>query len=113
MSDQPLLRSTAIEAAVPLRQRVPVQDEDGRALSDFMMIIPKLRNKPRDYVMHVIGAIELVLENYRHAVVFADLNMRLNLLWISFRPLPGMCMELSSAIQNHVPEALLVGHAGN
>jgi hypothetical protein len=113
MRDRSLLRSHAFEAAVPLRQRVPVQDEDGGALSDFMMIIPKLRNKPREYIMQVVCGIEMVLENYRHAVVFADLNMRLNLLWISFRPLPGMCLELSSAIKTRVPEALLVGHAGN
>jgi hypothetical protein len=43
-------------------------------------------------------------------VVFADLNLKLNLLWVSLRPRPGAISELVAAIRLRVPEALLVAH---
>jgi len=42
--------------------------------------------------------------------VFADLNLKLNLLWISLRPRQGAIAEISAAIRIWVPEAMLVAH---
>jgi hypothetical protein len=102
--------SPSLAPAEPLWQRVPTRDEAGRPLSDFMMLIPRLSQRPQNQLTMTLHAIERVLVAYEHAVMFADLNLKLNLLWVSVRPTPGICLELSAAIKLHVPEALLVGH---
>ena len=73
-----------------------------------MMLIPKLRNKPQSQLKHVLQQLQEVLEYYQHAVVFADLNLRLNVLWVSVKPIPGICLELPAAILARIPEARLV-----
>ncbi|WP_096459737.1 hypothetical protein [Sulfurifustis variabilis] len=100
----------AMEPAEPLWQRVPTRDEHGQLLSDFMMIIPGLRARPPHLIDRAVAAIEDVLLHYRRVVVFADLNLRLNVLWVSVRPRPGICLELPAAIALRVPEAKLVAH---
>ena len=37
-------------AAEPLRKRAPSHDENGKPLSDFMMLIPGLRDKPKHII---------------------------------------------------------------
>jgi hypothetical protein len=95
-------------AADPLYKRAPRVDEHGKPLSDFMMIIPKLRMRPHHALQEIIAKIKSVLEQYADTVVFVDLNLRLNVLWVLVRPVPGICRDLPSAISNAVPEALLV-----
>lgn len=102
------VESTGFEPSTPLWQRVPSRDVDGSLLSDFMMLIPNLRRRPLARRQRTIGAIQDVLDGYGRTVVFADLNLRLNLLWVSVRPVPGICLELACAIKLRVPEALLV-----
>lgn len=99
-----------LDPAEPLRKRAPAVDENGRALSDFMVIFPGLRNKPQRAIERTIAAIEGVLARHPHAVVFADLNLKLNLLWVSIRPLPGIRFEIAEALQSLIPEARLVSH---
>ena len=96
--------------AEPLWKRAPSRDEQGRPLSDFMMIVPRLSSQSLDYIQHTIREIETVLNAYRHAVIFADMNLRLNILWVTVRPIPGVCLELATAVKLCVPEALLVAH---
>ncbi len=103
-----LSQHTGLCAAEPLWNHVPTSDNEGQRLSDFMMLIPKLRKQPPSHIQHVIKQIEEVLYFYRHAVVFADLNLRLNVLWVSVKPIPGICLELPAAILDRVPEARLV-----
>lgn len=103
-------RAGVFEPAAPLWRRVPTRDEHGQLLSDFMMIIPGLRTRPPHLIDRVVAAIEEVLLHYRRVVVFADLNLRLNVLWVSVRPRPGICLELPAAIALRVPEARLVAH---
>ncbi len=48
--------------------------------------------------------------------MFAEINLPLNLLWVSVKPVPGIILELATTIKLAVPEALLVaqkvpGHA--
>ena len=94
----------------PLRKRAPSHDEDGRPLSDFMMLIPGLRDKPRYLIDSTIRDLHLALTHFSHVVVFAEFNLRLNLLWVSIRPIQGIRFEIAGAIQRHVPEAKLVSH---
>ncbi len=95
-------------AAEPLWRRVPTRDETGAALCDFMMVIPGLREKPPVQMQAVVRNIERILRHYDTIVVFADLNLRINVLWVSLRPVPGMTLELASMIHAQVPEAKLV-----
>jgi len=75
-----------------------------------MMIFPGLKEKPQHLVERTVTAIESALANHEHAVVFAELNLHLSLLWVSIRPIPGVRFEIANAIQILVPEARLVSH---
>ena len=94
--------------AEPLYKRAPRRDEHGRPLSDFMMIIPKLRTRPQHLIQDTIRKIESVLGRHGNTVVFADLNLKLNVLWVIVRPQPGVCWNLPVEINEAVPDALLV-----
>jgi len=107
-TDGKLMAGLPMDPAEPLWKRTPKQDEDGRALMDFMMILPGLRYKSHRFVQETIGKIERVLETYSDVVVFADLNLKLNVLCVIMKPLHGNCWELAGAINEQVPEALLV-----
>lgn len=102
------LRNPAVTPAEPLWQRAPSHGEDGRPLSDFMMLIPKLSKRSHQQICQTLKNLEEVLIRYQHAVVFVDLNLRLNVLWVSVKPIPGICLELPTAIKAYVPEALLI-----
>jgi len=99
--------ATAVPAE-PLWQRAPSHDDEGHPLSDFMMLIPKLNKRPHDQISQTLQRLEDVLTRYQNTVVFVDLNLRLNILWVSVKPVPGICLELPTAIKSSVPEALLV-----
>ena len=45
-----------------------------------------------------------------HEGVFVELNVPLNLLWVSVRARPGVILELFVAVRLQLPEAKLVGH---
>ncbi|MGD8558491.1 MAG: hypothetical protein PVH04_02425 [Gammaproteobacteria bacterium] len=94
--------------AEPLWKRVPLHNDDGKQLSDFMMIIPRLKQQPLPVIKEVVDRIEKVLRCYDKQVVFADLNINLNVLWVSVQPIAGICLEVAAAIHHHVPEAKLV-----
>ena len=94
---------------LPLWQLAPTRDAAGRRLTDFMMLIPHLRSRPRAEIERASRDIQAVLALHQD-VVFADLNLKLNLLWVSLRPRPGAISELVAAIRLRVPEAVLVGH---
>jgi hypothetical protein len=73
-----------------------------------MMLIPRLRHWPERRIEAVYREIQAVFEHYGDSVVFADLNLNLNLLWVSVRPRPGICLEMAAAVKHRVPEAVLV-----
>jgi hypothetical protein len=98
------------DASEPLRKRVPLHDENGRPLGDFMMLIPGLRDRPKHVIDSTLQHVHIALTNFNHAVVFAEFNLKLNLLWVSIRPIHGIRLEIAAAIQQHVPEAKLVSH---
>jgi hypothetical protein len=93
---------------LPLWQLAPTRDTAGARLTDFMMLIPRLRSRPSVEIERASHDIQAVLALHQD-VVFADLNLKLNLLWVSLRPRPGAISELVAAIRLRVPEAVLVG----
>jgi hypothetical protein len=93
----------------PLYRRAPARDEQGHALSDFMVLIPGLRERPRHEFAEMLARLQAVLVSFSE-VVFVDLNVPLNLLWVSVRPRQGVILELFGAVKLHLPEARLVGH---
>ena len=107
-TDGKLVSGIPMAPAEPLWKRVPKQDEHGRALMDFIMILPSLRYKSQRFIQETIGKIEQVLACYSDVVVFADLNLKLNVLCVIMKPMGGDCWKLAGAINEQVPEALLV-----
>ncbi len=97
----------AIEPGTPLWQIVPTHGEDGRPLADFMMLIPGLRSRPQHVINATLNNLQKALEQYRE-VVFVNLNLKINVLWVSVNCRPGIILELVTSIQRLVPEALLV-----
>ena len=101
------VKALELERDMPLWQIVPTRDENGRPLSDFMMLIPGLRKKSRSYIENTLRNIQAVLSHYQE-VVFANLNLPINVLWVSLKNKPGLILEVAAAIQLCVPEAVLV-----
>ena len=98
----------ALEPGTPLWQIVPTRGESGLPLVDFMMLIPGLRSRPQHAINTILNKLQWILEQYRE-VVFVDLNLKINVLWVSVNSRPGIILELATSIQRLVPEALLVG----
>ena len=105
-----LVVAPCMESATPLYKRAPREDENGRPLGDFMMIIPQLRSLPPRVIQKKVERIQRVLANFSKLVVFADLNLKINVLWVSVRQSPGTHIEIPNAITAVIPEALLVAH---
>ncbi|XTI72696.1 hypothetical protein ACQAYK_00930 [Acidithiobacillus sp. AC3] len=89
-------------------QRVPSRDEYGHLLADFRMIFPGLRRHSSERQLRTLRLVGGVLQRYQNWVVFADLNLRMNLLWVSIRARPGLTVEIPAAILEEVPEARLL-----
>lgn len=101
--------SVPCEPGLPLWQRAPTRDSEGRRLTDFMMLIPQLGKQPGGEIERVSQIIHTVLALHKE-VVFADLNLKLNLLWVSLKPRQGAISEIAAAIRILVPRAVLVAH---
>lgn len=111
-SPMTICRDGGFVPSEPLYRRVPTTDETGQRLTDFMMLIPALRDRPSHLLDATLAQLDGVLRAHSDVVVYADLNLRLNVLWVSVRPRPGICSQLPVAIQEAVPEALLIGNRG-
>lgn len=95
--------------AEPLWRLAPTRGEDGRCLADFMMLIPALATGGEGVRRHVGESIRTVCESFGDAVAFAEVNYRLNILWVSVAAEPGLSGRVASAIRQQLPDALLVG----
>lgn len=109
MTDQNIGFFNGLMPGGPLYKIAPTRDENGKSFVDFMMIIPKLKKKPQKYIERTLKDIEMVLNQYSSVVVFANMNLKINCLWVSHKPQPGLCQELAAAIRHRIPEAMLVG----
>lgn len=92
----------------PLHRRAPARDGDGRPYNDFMMLIPGLRARPQASIQAVVRELELTLARFGHLVVFADLNLKLNILWVTVKPGRDVALRVAAAIHAHLPDAKLV-----
>ncbi|CAA6823950.1 MAG: Unknown protein [uncultured Thiotrichaceae bacterium] len=103
-----LIKTLDIEPNIPLWKRAPTKDMDGNNVVDFMMLIPKLNKNGKQHIKNTINKLSLVLEHHSEHIVFADLNMKINVLWISIKPIKGVCIEIPADIRRAVPEAVLI-----
>lgn len=101
--------SIDLAPAEPLWKLAPTRDENGGPVSDLLMIIPKLKTRPEQYIRDTLANIEFALTQHREIVLFANVDMKLNTLWVSFKAIPGVYGEIVSTLKFNVPEAVLVG----
>jgi hypothetical protein len=99
----------ALSASGPLYTRAPTRDPDGAAYSDFMVLIPGLRDLSRAGFGDRVAGLQAVLGQYRQ-VVFVDLNVPLNLLWVTLIPEFGLIATMAESLRQRIPEARLIGH---
>ena len=96
-------------AGEPLYQRVPTKDDNGRAYSDFMLLIPGMRDLSAPELSDHVSGLQAVLGSYDQ-IVFADLNLNLNLLWVTLRPKLGLIPEIAERLRQRIPQAKLIAH---
>jgi hypothetical protein len=95
--------------AEPLWRLAPTRADDGSGMADFMMLIPGLAARSRMEREHVAGVVREVCAGYGDQVAFADINYRINVLWVSVAAVPGLAGRVAASIRQRVPDALLVG----
>lgn len=109
MDNSDLKLSVDLSPAEPLWKLAPTRDADGGPVSDILMIIPKLKTKPELYIKDTLANIEFALKQFSNEILFANLDMKLNTLWVSFKAVPGVYVDIVSTLKTNVPEAVLVG----
>jgi len=97
-----------ITSSEPLWKRAPTRDDSGKPYADFMMLIPGLRKFKPSRLQEIINKIEKVLNHYEEDIVLADLNLKINVLWVSIKPHIGLSTEIAALIHHVIPEAKLV-----
>ncbi|MBL7002452.1 MAG: hypothetical protein ISR69_00320 [Gammaproteobacteria bacterium] len=92
----------------PLWMRAPSRDEKGRLYSDFMMIVPELKglSEVDKDIQSVV--IKEIIEQFLHVVVYADINTKLNILWVSHQSIPGVSKPIVEAVMQKFPNARIV-----
>lgn len=78
--------------------------------TDFMMLAPGLKKRPAHEVACVVQVVQGVLSRFEEWVVFADFNLKLNVLWVSLKYRPGVIAEIVAALRAKAPEFKLVAH---
>ncbi len=92
----------------PLWERAPSRLEGGAPACDFLLLVPGLGQRTPDELTLVFAQMERVLEGFGDRVLMADFNARLNLLWVSHVPEPGLAGDLRDALTRVLPGAKLV-----
>ncbi len=77
------------------------------------MIIPKLKTKPEQYIKDTLANIEFALKQFSDEILFANLDMKLNTLWVSFKAVPGVYTDIVASLKMNIPEAVIVGDMGS
>lgn len=93
----------------PLWMRAPSRDENGRNFSDFMMLIPGLGKRSTADLEAKIQLIQHTINQFTSVVVYADINTKLNVLWVSHKSIPGVSRPIIAALLKNIPEAKIVG----
>jgi len=98
------------EQGEPLWKLAPKRDAEGRPYVDFMMLAPGLNKRTAHDIECLALIIREVLAHFETWVVFADFNLKLNVLWVSHRYRPGLMSEIVAALRARAPELKLVAH---
>lgn len=110
MDSNAIMPDAELQPGDPLWRRVPTADRSGQNLADFMLLIPGLKRWAPHRREQLYAELRALFNQHADRVVFADLNMKLNLLWISHRQGKGVSLALFEAIRERVPEAVLVAN---
>lgn len=102
------LTKSNLQSAEPLWKRVPTRDHTGKPYTDFMMLIPGLKNFEQFHLRETISKMEAVLKLYEKDIILADLNLKINILWVTLQPHVGLSSEIAALIHHVVPQAKLV-----
>jgi hypothetical protein len=94
--------------AGPLWQLAPGRDAEGRPLSDFLLLLPELRGAGPFVQERVSVQLRAVFAEFDRQVVFADLNLSMNTLWVTVQGRPGLCLEVANAIRDRLPRVRLI-----
>jgi hypothetical protein len=100
--------TTPFVVSSPLWSRAPARDADGKAYFDFMMLIPGLKKESEAGQQSCTVKIKNSLKEFENVVVYVDLNIKLNLLWVSIKPVPEVSRLIMQAIQREIPHARVV-----
>ena len=65
---------------------------------------------PRAEIEALTHIIRDVLSHHEEWVVFADLNLKCNVLWVSLKHQPGIMARIVTALRARAPEFKLVAH---
>lgn len=101
-------QNSRVQYSEPLWKRVPTRDLSGKPYADFMMLIPGLRNFEASHMHDIINKMEAVLKRYEKDIILADLNLKINVLWVTLQPHLGLSTEIAALIHHAIPEAKLV-----
>lgn len=104
-----LIKTTAIQTAEPLWQRVPTRTESGELVADFMMLIKRLKHLHQNKQREIFTRLHEILTGYAGVILFAEVNVQMGTLWVSHRPRPGLGLEIAALIHHCIPEAKLIG----
>jgi hypothetical protein len=94
----------------PLWKLAPKRDSEGRPYIDFMMLAPGMKKRPAHEIVCFTRILQGVLARFENWVVFADYNLKLNVLWVSLKYRPGIMVDIVAALRAQAPELKLVAH---
>ena len=101
---------TEYNVSLPLWQRVPTHTDTGELAFDFMIIVRQLNKLELIKQKLAMEQIYSVLNTYSNVILLADLNLKINLLWVSHLPRPNLSFEITSRIIDVYPLARLISH---
>ncbi len=102
------LKASHMQSSEPLWKRAPTRDMTGRPYADFMMLIPGLKHFGASRIRDIVKQMESVLNQYEKDIIMADLNLKINVLWVTIQPHIGLTSEIAALIHHLIPEAKLV-----
>ncbi len=108
MTENRIPSTTPFIVSSPLWKRAPSRDASGKPYYDFMMLIPGLKKMDQVGLENIMLRLKTSLRAFENVVVYVDLNTRLNLLWVTIKPIPHISPHIMQAIQFEIPEARIV-----
>lgn len=101
-------RSYSVKQASPLWQRVPTRTATGEMVADFIMLIKQLNRASPIEQQTTLDDIHRVLSSYSDFILLVELNLNINLLWVSHVSRPNLGSEIAAAIFHVCPRARLI-----